>query len=117
MGNTAVLDDQDAVRQSDRFRHVMRDQDRGEGLIVPDPLQQSLHRYTRQGIERAEWFVERQHARTADKRARQRHTLFLPAGKHRRPLTALVVEADFPNSFFSSSLRVGRSTLSAKRTL
>ena len=61
--DAAVLDDQHAVGQRDRFGDVMRDQDRGKGLIVPDPLQQPLHRNPRQRIERAERLVERQHAR------------------------------------------------------
>src|SRR5258707_11439160 len=37
--DAAVLDDKHAIGQSDRFRYVMRHQDRGKGLIVPDPFQ------------------------------------------------------------------------------
>ena len=85
-GDAAVLDDQHAIGQRDGFGDVVRHQDRGKALIVPDPLQQPLHRNPRQRIERAERLVERQHARMADQRARQRHALLLSAGQHRRPL-------------------------------
>src|SRR5947208_5605897 len=43
--DAAVLDHEDAVSERDGFGHVMRHQDRGEGLIVPDPFEQPLHRY------------------------------------------------------------------------
>src|SRR3984885_3045978 len=46
--DAAVFNHQHAIGQRDRFGDVMRHQDRGEGLIVPDPLQQPLHGNTRQ---------------------------------------------------------------------
>src|SRR4051812_45191984 len=60
--DAAVLDDKHAIRQCYGFRHVMRHQDRGEGLIVPDPFEEPLHRDARQRVERTERLVERQHA-------------------------------------------------------
>ena len=48
--------------------------------------EQPLHRDPGQRIERAERLVEREEARMADQRARQRHALLLAAGQHRRPM-------------------------------
>lgn len=78
--DATVLDHEDAVGKGYGFRYVMRHQDRREGLILPDPFEQPLHRDPRQGIERAERLVERQYAGTADQRPRQRHALLLSAG-------------------------------------
>src|SRR5436190_8495475 len=47
--DAAVLDHEDAVGQGDGFRYVMRHQNRGEGLVLPDPFEQPLHRDPRQG--------------------------------------------------------------------
>ena len=113
-GDAAVLDDQHAIGQRDRLGDVMRHQDRGKALIVPDPLQQPLHRNPRQRIERAERLVERQHARPADQRARQRHALLLSAGQHRRPLRPLVVETDLDQRALGARLRVRRIPLAAE---
>jgi hypothetical protein len=52
--DAAFLDDQYTISQRDGFGHIVRHQDRGETLIVPDPFQQPLHRNTRQRIERTE---------------------------------------------------------------
>ena len=87
--DAAVLDDQHAVGERHGLGNVVGDQDRGEALIVPDPLEQLLHLDAGQRVERAERLVEREDARLADQRARQRHALLLAAGQHRRPLVAL----------------------------
>jgi len=115
--DAAILDDQDAVGQRDRLRYVMRHQDRGEGLIVPDPFQQPLHRNTRQGVERTERFVERQHAGPADQGPRQRDALLLSAGQHRRPLRPLVAEPDFDQRAFGTRLGVGCRPFAAEANL
>src|SRR5882757_8543293 len=77
MSDAAILDDQDTIGERHCLGDVMRHQDRGERLFLPDPLQKPLHRNPRQRIERAERLVERQHPRARDQRARQRHPLLL----------------------------------------
>src|SRR6185503_16424697 len=52
LGDAAVLDDQHAIGQRHGLGDVVRHQDRGKALIVPDPFQQPLHRYPRQCVER-----------------------------------------------------------------
>src|ERR1700722_1718091 len=112
--DAAVFNDQHTIGERDRFGNIVRDQDRGEGLIMPDPLQQPLHRNTGQRIERAERLVESQDAGMADQRAGQRHALLLAAGQNRRPLTALCVEADFNQGVFSARLRIGRGAVATE---
>jgi hypothetical protein len=46
----------------------------------PDALQQPLHGNARQGVERADRLVERQHAGPADQRAGEGDPLLLAAG-------------------------------------
>src|SRR2546423_1693668 len=77
-----IFDDQNAVGQRHGLRHIVRHQNRCKALIVPDPLEQPLHRYPRQGIERAERLIEGQNTRMAHQRSRQRHALPLSAGQN-----------------------------------
>src|SRR3984885_11248297 len=112
--DAAVFNDQHAIGQRHRFGNIMRDQDRGEGLIVPDPLQQPLHGDTGQRIECTERLVERQNAGTADQRTRQRHALLLATRQDRRPLTALVVKADLNQGVFGACLGVGRGAVATE---
>jgi hypothetical protein len=115
--DAAVFNDQDPIGQRNGFGDVMGDEDRRKSLIVPDSFQQPLHGNPRQGVERAEWLVERQHAGIADQGARQRHALLLSAGEHRRPLPALVVEADFAQRLFGAQLCIRGCTVAAKAYL
>ncbi len=78
VSDAAVLDDEDAVGQRDRFRHVVGDQDGGEPLVPPNALQQALHRNPRQCIERAKRLVESKQPGMAHERASQRDPLLLP---------------------------------------
>src|SRR6476620_12410330 len=94
LGDATVLDDQHAIGQRHGLGDVVRHHDRGKTLIVPDPLEQPLHLYPRQGIKGAERLVEREHAWLADQRSRQRHALLLSARQHRRPLRPLFGETD-----------------------
>src|SRR5882724_5159161 len=66
LGDAAVLDDKHAVGQGDGLGDIVRHQDRGKALIVPDPFEQPLHRNARQGVKRAERLVESEHAWLAD---------------------------------------------------
>ncbi len=100
----AIFNDQHPVRECHGFRDVMGHQNGGEALIAPHPLQKPLHRDAREGIERAKRLIECQHPRMADQRTGQRDALLLPAGKHRRPLAALVVEANFLQRFIRADL-------------
>ena len=79
MRDRAGLDHHDAVGEDHRLRHVMGDEDRGEPVLHPGPMQQVLHLEPRQGVEGAERLVEHQHAGPADQRARQRDTALLAA--------------------------------------
>ena len=57
----------------------MRDVDEGDRDIVLDHLQLELHLLAQLEIERAEWLVQEQNARTVDERAGQGDTLLLAA--------------------------------------
>ena len=50
----------DAVGQRHRLGHIMRDEQRRETLLPPDPLDQPLHGDAGQRVERAERLVEGQ---------------------------------------------------------
>src|SRR5256885_17176087 len=73
----SIFDDQYTVGQRHGLRHIVRHQDRCKPLIVPDPLQQPLHRNTRQSIERAEWLVEGPNTWMAPPRPRPPHARLL----------------------------------------
>src|SRR4051794_9809090 len=113
-GDAAVLDDKHAIRQRHGLGDVVRHQDRGKTLIVPDPFEQPLHRYPRQCVERAKRLVEREHARLADQRTGQRHTLLLSARQHRRPLRPLVGETNLDQRAFRARLCIRRIPLASE---
>src|SRR5436190_15765438 len=103
-----IFDDQNAVGQRHGLRHIVSYQNRCKALIVPDPLEQPLHRYAGQGIERAERLIEGQNTRMAHQRSRQRHALPLSAGQNCRPLPPLVVKTDLDQRVFCPRLCVRR---------
>src|SRR5437870_13074568 len=50
LGNAAVFDHKHAIGQGHGFGNIVRHQDRGKALIVPDPFEQPLHRNARQCV-------------------------------------------------------------------
>ncbi len=115
--NAAVLDQENAIGKGHGLCDIVSDQDRGVALLAPDPFEQPLHRNPRQGIERAERFVKRKQSRATDQRPCQRHTLFLPAGKNRRPLRPLVGKADLGQRLLGPRQSIRRFSLAAEADL
>ena len=82
----------------------------GDAAIKPEDIrvmfQEPLHRNPGQRIERAERFVEGQHARAGDQRAGQCDALLLAARQHRRPLVALVGQPDLGQRLLGACMRI-----------
>src|SRR6185312_16262069 len=53
-----VAKDDDAVGEHDGLVDVVGDEDRGEGLLQPEALDEALHPDAREGVEGAEGLVE-----------------------------------------------------------
>ena len=87
-----VFDQDHAVSQRHGFGHVVRDQQRGEAVLLPQRFDQAVHLDARERVERAQRLVEQQQARPVHQRARQRHALPLAARQHRRPIVRTVAQ-------------------------
>ena len=59
-----------AVGKLDGFVDIVRHEDDGAALRLPDAEQFAAHDEPRDGVERAEGFVEKQHVRVDGQRAR-----------------------------------------------
>ncbi len=70
-----VAEDDDAVGQEQRFLDIVRDQQRGEALALPERHDFGLHGDARQRIELAERLVENEDPRIVHQRPCQRHPL------------------------------------------
>ena len=74
----ARAQDDDAIREHDGFVDVVGDEQRREGLFLPEALDEPLHADTRERVERAERLVEEQEPRLGEQRAGERDALFFP---------------------------------------
>ncbi len=83
--------DDDARAHEDRLVDVVRDEQHGLLLGLPDAEQQLLHQLARLVVERAEGLVHEQDARAVGERARDRGALLHAA---RELLRKVVLEAD-----------------------
>ena len=54
----------DAIGEKKRLADIVRHQEGGDAILLPDALQLDVHLPARHGIERAEGFVEQQHVGT-----------------------------------------------------
>eukprot|EP01136_Pigoraptor_vietnamica_P024787 Opistho-1_new@78115 len=90
----ALVEDGKAVCHRQRLALIVGDEDEGDAKALLQGFQLVLHRLAQLEVQRAEGFVEQQHAGFVDQRPRQRHTLALPARKLRRLAVAIAVELD-----------------------
>ena len=74
----------DAVGKRHGFFLVVRDENKSDAYFALQRFQLVLHLAAQIGIERGKRFIEQQHARAVDQRARQRHALLLSAAQARR---------------------------------
>ncbi len=87
-------EDHDAVRQLERLRDRVRDeQDRGPDA-APDPAQLGVEPLAGQRVQRAEGLVEQKHLRLHRQGARDRRALPHPAGELVRTEVVDIVQAD-----------------------
>lgn len=67
--------DDDAIAHVNRFVDIVRDQKHCGAARLPEAKDFVLHPHPREGVERAEGFVEQQHFRMIDQRAGERDAL------------------------------------------
>ncbi len=91
LGNQATfVHDRDAIREQQRFGHVMGDHDGGEAEPGMQRAVVVAERVTRHRVERAEGFVHQDDARLRGERARNADALALAAGKFMRKAVAVL---------------------------
>ncbi len=90
----------DARRQFHRFLHVMRHEYRSLAEIGAQPQEFALQIETRDRVQRAERFVEKQNLRIGGERPRHTHALPLSAGElTRKSLREIGGKADALEQF------------------
>ena len=82
--DAAVIEHRDPIGHRQRFALIVGDEDKGDTQLALQLLQLALHLLAQFEIQRAERFVQQQHPRPIDQRARQRHALPLAARQVRR---------------------------------
>ena len=90
----ARAQDDDAIGEHDGFVDVVGDEQRREGLFLPEALDETLHADTRERVERAERLVEEQQAGLREQRAGERNTLLFSARQRARRIPRTVRETD-----------------------
>ncbi len=104
-GDAAVLDEHHAVGQGHGLLHVVRDQQRGEAVPLPQPFDEALHLDAGERVQGAQRLVQQQQARLVDQRPGQGHTLALASGQARRPLAGTVRQAHLGEHLAATLLR------------
>src|ERR1700723_2249654 len=77
--DTASLNQDNAIRQTYGFGNIMGDEHCGKAAALPDVFDELLHFDTRERVEGAQRFVQKQKIRVMDKSSRKCHPLTLPA--------------------------------------
>ena len=77
--DAAEVEDRDAVAHRERFVLVVGHVDERDADLALDAFQLDLHVLPQLQVERAERFVEQEHPRAVDERARERDPLPLSA--------------------------------------
>ncbi len=88
----AVFQNADTVAEGQRLFLIVGDENRRDADLALDAFQFDLHVQPQCLVERAERFVQQQHARPRHDGAGQRDTLPLPAGELMRPPVAEIAE-------------------------
>ena len=70
----------------------MRHQQYRKAVRLPEGTNQILHFDSRQGVERAQWFIEQEQARTVNQRPRQRNALLLSTRECGRPFIGAIFQ-------------------------
>ena len=96
-----------AVGDFERFFLVVRDEDAGDVQLVVQAAQPAPQLLAHLGVERAEGFVEQQHARLDRERTGQRDALALATRKLRRKAVGEPVELNEVEQFVHLALDVG----------
>ncbi len=89
----AVAQHDHAIGEHDGFVDVVRDQERREPLLLPEPLDQPLHADARERVQRPEWFVEEQEIRLRKQGAREGDALLFAAREGSRKVLGVVAES------------------------
>jgi hypothetical protein len=93
LGQVAVVEHADPRRQGQRLGLVVGDVEHGRAQVLLDPLQLQAQVVAQLGVERGQWLVHQGHGRLAHQRPADCHSLHLPAGKARRRVGELVLDA------------------------
>ena len=91
--------DEDAVAHVDRFVDVVGDEKHRGAADLPEAQDFILHPHPREGIERAERFIEEKNSRVIDERTSESDPLGHPAGKMMRIGIRKSVESDEVHEF------------------
>ena len=97
--DAALVHDDDAVGDRQRFGLVVGDHDEGGAEPRLQPLQFDLHLFAQMRVERRQRLVEQQHARLADDGAGERDALALAARQFGDAGAELVGQADHVEGF------------------
>ena len=89
----AVVEHADPRRQGQRLGLVVGDVEHGRAEVLLDPLQLEAQVVAQLGVERGQRLVHQRHRGLAHQRPADRHPLHLPAGKARRRVGELVLDA------------------------
>src|SRR5262249_42156209 len=76
-----LVEHDDAVCQLQRLFLIVRDEERGDVHLAKQSANLTPQFETSDRVQRAEWFIEEHRGGTKGQRARQGHTLPLPAGE------------------------------------
>src|SRR5438874_5823969 len=91
--------DEDAIAHVDGFIDVVGDEKHGCAAIFPEAQYLVLHPHAREGVERAERFIEQKHFRVIDQCACQSNALGHASGKVMWIRIAKGFESDEPHEF------------------
>ena len=94
----AFAQNENTVRERDRFNDIVRDEDRREAMPLPNAFSELVHLHARQGIERAVRLIEKQNAGLAHQRARKGDALPLPSGQDGRPVVFTALQTHIGKS-------------------
>ena len=89
-----VLDQDHPVGQGHRLLHVVRHQQRGEAVLLPQAFDQAVHLDAGQRVQRTQWLVQQQQPGLVHQRTGQGHALALAAGQACRPFVFALGQAD-----------------------
>jgi hypothetical protein len=100
----AINENHCSVRQQNRLVHVVGHEQHRGMVTHTQTLQEGVHLYSRESVERAKGFVKQHQLRLAYERSRECYSLCLTTRKGEWPVVGVLGEADFIKGVESSPL-------------